>query len=150
MRLLIFLLIIGCRVDKIDHINFGAEDDAKLPKAEESLNLYPDLNPDNIPIGFGDPYESHMAQCIKTPNHTFNIVDKSPWETLENPRRKALILHELGHCVFNLGHDSALDQEGNPVTAMYPDWLEDAQASHFIDNESEYIADLYNRANSKE
>ncbi len=121
----------------------GTDHKEPLPPANvEALNLYASLNPDNISIGFGDPQGKAMGECIKTSNQNFIIIDESAWKVLNSQRRKALILHELGHCVYNREHETALDSNDNPVTIMYPGNLNNEQALNFERHEQHYINEL--------
>lgn len=50
-------------------------------------------------------------------------IDKSYWDTLDYYGKEQLIYHELGHCVFDYGHDeSVIIVEGYtiPKSIMYP------------------------------
>lgn len=125
------LILVGC----------GKDGDEQLPPAPvESLNLYPELNPDNIIIGFGEVPEGYAGQCIETKSQNFIVINKDIWEkALNETRRKALIMHELGHCVYGLQHDARVDNQGHMVSIMYPGSLSNQQAQYFDEHEQHYI-----------
>lgn len=80
---------------------------------------------DDIIMEFGDPTDgdgskTNVGVCkigfTKTPRV---IIDPEFWENASNTQREIIVLHELGHCVLERGHDyDKLD--GCPMSVMYP------------------------------
>lgn len=126
--------IVGCGVDD--------DREEQLPPApEEELNLYPEYNPDNIIMGYGMPQENASGECIKTKSQNFVIINQKYWDKLDEMRKRALILHELGHCVYNLQHDSSTTK-GIPNSIMWPSVWNQYQIEAFEENEAIYASAL--------
>lgn len=75
-----------------------------------------------VPINFGDTGDS-LAVCQEYSSGEKEIfVNEKSWNQMTQASRLALILHELGHCMFNRKHnDTELQYIGNiPVSIMNP------------------------------
>lgn len=90
---------------------------------------------------------NELGVCIRyAPNDPKNTIeiDKIYWAVLSELSREQLILHELGHCVLGLNHDSTLITLGAytnvPKSIMYP--YEFGYAPYYNDYRSYYISEL--------
>jgi hypothetical protein len=78
----------------------------------------------SIPITFADLKENNIGEChlpyFKKSNAAI-YIDKEYWVGYSSIERKALIFHELGHCIFNLDHVNLVNITDNfcPVSLMY-------------------------------
>lgn len=135
MKLVLTLLalsLVGC----------GTDHQERLPPAYVAeLNLYPEIAGEMI-IGYGETQQNASGECIKTSTQNFIVINESAWKVLNNSRRKALILHELGHCVYNREHDTRLDNNGNLETVMFPNSLTNQQSEYFMQHEQYYINEV--------
>jgi hypothetical protein len=71
-----------------------------------------------IHIGWGEP--TLAGSCRHYTNGYRDIhLNKLYWQEMTDKQRKALVWHELGHCILGLDHDNRLQPNGCPVNAMY-------------------------------
>lgn len=74
-----------------------------------------------LKIQFGDleaAYEDGICELgDMTPTIT---VSKPSWDQMDDTEREILMFHEMGHCVLNRKHRSALDPKGLPESMMHP------------------------------
>ena len=52
--------------------------------------------------------------------HREIVIEGPYWEKLSDYGKEELVFHELGHCVFNRGHNEDTRDNGCPVSIMYP------------------------------
>lgn len=67
------------------------------------------------------------------------IFDKDYWNGFSYKKRQLTILHEFGHCLYNMGHDERLRPDGCPISIMYPTVLSEVCIERHYD---EYLLQL--------
>jgi hypothetical protein len=88
------------------------------------------------------------AYCASFKDGTHEVVvDIVKWKFANLDERKAMIYHELGHCLLNLGHDDKIDESGHPESLMNSFTLKGSDASYFRDHEQEYLDQLKGHTN---
>jgi hypothetical protein len=67
-------------------------------------------------------------------------VNKKKWDTYTENTRLILILHELGHEIWNKEHDVSINEKRQPLSIMYPY----AQGISYIkwDSDKDYQSEL--------
>jgi hypothetical protein len=73
------------------------------------------------------------------------VIDQTYWNSSDEDSRKALILHELGHCVLRRAHLSALTATGVPESLMNP-YTIPSNVFHY--NEEHYWQELFSITNT--
>ena len=101
----------------------------------------------NFPITFSAQNGNVVGVCkVWTDGYRQIEIDPTYWNNMNVPdsKRKALIYHELGHCILNRGHDSStIDYPGYgtiPKTIMNP-YLMDAFT--WVGLQTYYINELF-------
>jgi hypothetical protein len=61
-----------------------------------------------------------LGQCYVKSKDSIVTFNAKIWVTLDAVQREMLVMHELGHCVLNLPHDSSEDEKGRPTSIMHP------------------------------
>lgn len=77
----------------------------------------------NIVVGFGDNLKSPViGACYykMPPVRNRVVINRSTWDRFTHLERKALVWHELMHCVCYSNHDSSEIQFGCPASLMHP------------------------------
>ena len=60
-----------------------------------------------------------LGQCYTYSDDSRQIViDTDTWVDLSELGKEYLMMHELGHCVLDLGHNDSIDQNGNCLSIM--------------------------------
>lgn len=97
----------------------------------------------DIPIQFGDISINEAGQCIDFGDgHKEIKINQGNWNSYGDEAKYSLIMHELGHCVLNRGHDTTIMSNGYPESYMYPGMF----FSHSIVSlKSHYDAELFGR-----
>lgn len=74
----------------------------------------------NIPITMSDDMPLTIyGKCVMSSTQRVIAINSYLWPRLPEERRKALIFHELGHCVLMRGHDDRVyEQDGCPKSIM--------------------------------
>jgi len=84
----------------------------------------------NIPINIKDLSQGKKAFCRKTKGMAYSsreiFIDRKIYEYFKDrpDQIKTILLHEIGHCVYNLKHDLSLitiDKLTVPKSVMYPE-----------------------------
>ena len=100
----------------------------------------------NFPIIFGDQTGNVIGVCkIWSDGYRQIEIDPTYWNNMNvsDAKRKALIYHELGHCILNRGHDSTMISSSFgtiPKTIMNP-YLMDALS--WAGLQTYYIGELF-------
>lgn len=130
--LLSFLFLAACGRQQID-----PEFQPYLEKIQadfEELGKELSLNSD---IVFGKTDGDASGTCYKTPFDRPKIsIDKAQWDKFNRHDRYWILIHEIGHCDFGLGHEYA-KEDGNmweiPSDVMY-------YSSHEVSKAAQYNA----------
>ena len=90
-----------------------------------------------ISIRFDTLNPSEDGRCEKSPFQKQILVSERFWKSATEDRRRILILHEMGHCLYNKDHDSERVQEDGdktliPRSIMFPSTLSDADFSRHL------------------
>lgn len=121
-----------------------------------------DHSTDNIVIEFGEIPKSKLISpttvgvCKKElesysefaiiQKHYFYphvIINKKVFDNLDDKSRRALVFHELGHCILNRGHDESITDVGYAKSLMYPS-LVTTRLGYFYDQfEPYYIQEMF-------
>lgn len=68
-----------------------------------------------------NPLGETVAECMVYDDGAKLIqVDPNFWNTANEDQREQTIFHELGHCSLGLKHITTLQNNGCPVSIMYP------------------------------
>jgi hypothetical protein len=101
----------------------------------------------HLVVKFGDIKDREvLAFCAKdydlfgNVNRRLVLVDKTHWDRLLPKSRQILILHELGHCLFNSKHDETLRADGCPQSMMYPTLVSTSCIDKYY---AEYVLQLF-------
>ena len=109
--LLLSLLMTSCGKNINDFIN--KKGNPKKHKTHSDFYPYIDLFEQyygeiKTPIIYGNAEENEnwVGKCTTwTSGYREITIDKTYWDNASESARNQLILHELGHCEFNRGHD---------------------------------------------
>jgi len=110
--LIMLLLITGCGKSLQDFIRIGQP---KFKKASTNPVFIPfiqsfeaEFNREvNVPIVLGTIEQRYAGVCLVYSNGYREIrINKEFWDGYSYEQKEQLIYHELGHCVFNKGHDN--------------------------------------------
>lgn len=84
-------------------------------------NLKITLEKINIVIAQIDDVDYNICSgvCIHGVYHKTILIDLIIWESLNDHKRQALLLHEIGHCKFKLKHNDNLKDDNCPVSIMH-------------------------------
>lgn len=77
-----------------------------------------------VPINFGN-VEPHAAVCHTIGIYKWIEVDKPYWSQATNVERRALVLHELGHCELGKPHVEAELEDTCQASIMHPILLDE-------------------------
>jgi hypothetical protein len=115
MRILILIfLLTGCGKGIEDFIKIKglsrnkAKTDPIFSEFINSFKLQFNVNV-KVPIIFKEMDDKHAGVCYKYSDGYKEInINKKYWDLFSQEQKEQLIYHELGHCVFNKGHDDTL------------------------------------------
>lgn len=109
MRYLIFFAFFGC--GQIVNVDYGTDSEFR-PCLDQIERLYTehtnkpiDINEDII---FAELPHLRLGRCAWTDENRENsviIINNRHWGELSDHRKVLVLLHELGHCAWRLGHD---------------------------------------------
>lgn len=120
-----------------------------------------DYSPSNLVIEFGDVSQyktansNPMGICKKEMEYVGDfgfqkaffyprvIVDRASFLSLDNLSRRALIFHELGHCLLNRQHDPSINQFGYVNSLMNPYLVSQRLGALYYFYEAYYIKELF-------
>ena len=119
IAILLHIALTGCGATYSDDLN-GVYMDAEFePYFHEFLREGHLANVDRIGIFFGETPAGKTAQCYPIGSPTI-VVSRAIFENMTEAKRKALIFHELGHCVLGrLFHNDSKFDDGCPASFMY-------------------------------
>ena len=114
LPMLSFVLIVGCGKSLQDMIDMGKKPYSKS-KTNEVFRPYIDsfTNEFNVavrvPVVLKKLEANKAGVCFVWSDGYREIqINSLHWEFFTEEQKEQLIYHELGHCVFNLGHDDSL------------------------------------------
>jgi hypothetical protein len=100
-------ILSGCMpTNKIDHPNSGTE--PEFISYVQQFEVDYGYSIGNFPIMLLNQDKNILGMCkVWSDGYRQIEIDPSYWNrnTTTNANRKALIYHELGHCILNRGHD---------------------------------------------
>lgn len=103
----------------------GACSNIEFPVPDEvseyvkDFELLYDLDTRFIEWKFGELYfPNEKVFTIGKCRNAVITLDKKIWEGLSTQKQKALIWHEIGHCVLHLNHNNDKMEDGCPVSIM--------------------------------
>ena len=93
------------------------------------------IDPYYVSVGFTDSdilIDNHacstVAVCkLYSTGYREMVIEQSYWDNAGDYGKEELIFHELGHCVFNLGHDESLRDNNCAASIMNPYLFGDTQ-----------------------
>jgi hypothetical protein len=115
--LILLFLITGCGKNLEDFIRMGKP---ALKKAKTDPIFAPFVNSFQeefnlrvkVPIVFKTIEKRYAGVCLVYSNGYREInINKDLWAYYSYEQREQLIYHELGHCVFNKGHDNTTRED---------------------------------------
>ena len=121
--LIMLLLITGCGKGLEDFIRIN---DNNVKKAKTNPIFTPFIQSFEaefnrkvkVPIVLKTIKEGYAGVCLVYSNGYREIrINKDSWDYYSYEQKEQLIYHELGHCVFNKGHDNTL-KENCPNSIM--------------------------------
>jgi hypothetical protein len=117
---------------------------AEIEEYYSRFESYYGVDPSYVSAGFIDKIEgeeSIVAVCKSwTSGHREILIEKGYWNQLNDYGREELVFHELGHCVFNRGHDNSTYQDGCPASIMNEYVFGESQC--YIDYRDDLITEL--------
>lgn len=72
--------------------------------------------------------------------NSFITINPDYFRKASDGGKRQLMFHELGHCLMGLNHNDSKDQEGCPVSIMYP--FAFGNGDCFKENQNYYIEEL--------
>lgn len=147
----IMLVITSCGKSPIDNFYKNGSPEKKttdktfLPYLDE---LYKDIGSIKSVVVFGDSKirESWVGKCTQWSNSSYKeiTIDRKYWDNASEGKRYQLLLHEIGHCKYNKGHnDEHTNKCPNSVMRSYVFYQNEID-SCFFPNYDNYIIDLKN------
>ena len=100
----------------------------------------------NLKIQFGPMATAEeRGVCDITGDQTPVItIDQAYWDSTTEDARKALIFHEMGHCVLRRLHLATLGTDGAPTSLMNPYTID---GSTYDAHQDSYLHELYAEQN---
>ncbi len=96
----------------------------------------------NVPIFFGKTKKEVFGVCVVYTNNTRAvIINRKAWFKMPVLRRKALVYHEMAHCVLDRGHFN-LEYNNWPASIMNKYLIDDEKFQLLHDY---YIRELFTR-----
>lgn len=115
IRSLVLLLLAGC-----GHVKYNGYTNPAFNEYVKEFEITYNLDLTDYPIDFAELKPNTIGQC----SYPDIKISKKQWDKLSNRKRKVVIFHELGHCIFKREHNKALivDSVGQlvPESIMYP------------------------------
>ena len=151
-------------VEFINYQKFNVDESNRCKQCENyqdefirDMNIYSKV----VKIGFADLDSGRLGVCymFKDGRPAYIKIDRKSWTTLTNNIRKALIYHELGHCLLRLQHISnygiVRDQEYElthlvKLSIMNPSVMTEFQAAYTIYEWEDYLTSLERSISIKE
>jgi hypothetical protein len=91
------------------------------------------------------PYTVGQCQLRDSEPPTIVLL-KEYWDEATASMKENLIYHELGHCSLLLEHDDSVDEDGRPLSIMYPSQILPLWYDLY---RQEYIQDLIDKEKGK-
>lgn len=125
MKLLILLslTLVGCGKSALnDLINNYTEYEDQPHTTDPAFFEYIDwLDLDrSTPIIFNDREKGISGTCTTYTNYKVIEIDPEYWDTATTNQRLELLAHEIGHCDYNLDHNTNILEDGCYESVMYP------------------------------
>lgn len=148
-HLIILFLLISCGKVPFDKIN--TDRPYVIKKTNPLFSAYvkqfeSDFNVKvKIPIVFEKLNPHYAGTCyIWSDGYRQISINKNHWDSYSEEQREQLIFHELGHCVYNLGHND-LHENNCPVSIMRSFMFSSYESENcYLPNRESYIEDLLN------
>ncbi len=151
-------------VEIIDYERFIVNKTNRCEQCENYQDQFiKEMNVKNPPmkIGFANLDSNRLGVCYlyKDARPAFIKIDRAKWATLTDNIRKALIYHELGHCLLKLGHinDYGIlrDKEYEmshliKLSIMNPSIMNEFQAAYTIYEWQNYLISLQRAVSIKQ
>lgn len=96
----------------------------------------------DVTIRFGKVDSAQEAgHCLLSQDSPPEIViNEATWNGMDEAKREALVLHELGHCILRRKHREDDFTSGVPASIMYPYTLD---GTVYRQNEDYYLRELF-------
>ena len=119
-------------------------DETFLPYLDNYKRFYGEVK---SPITFDNLDNNIVGVCYKYYNGFTEIrIDYNFWNNSTREAREQLILHELGHCELNRGHEDSFFNDNCPVSAMKSSVFQSFHINNcFIPNFDYYLEELEGR-----
>lgn len=132
---LLFLILTACGSNNIDREFDPYLSEIKKDFSSKGLELHINYSIEFISKDLGNI----NGRCVSEISNRRIEIQKNKWELLSWDQRYWLLVHEIGHCSFNLGHENHFLPSGEPASAMNEDASKVAMAAI----QSEEIANKY-------
>lgn len=124
-----------------------------------------DVSTDNFILEFGDAKKmsgtalGYCGRDFRNSGDSFNgteyntpkvVIDKKAFDYLGEPSKRALIFHELGHCLLNRNHSLEITEYNFIKSIMYPYLITSIIGDYYVALENNYIDELFNPATTSE
>lgn len=106
-------------------------------------------HPVNLDMSFGTTPSDIAATCFKRNTGNYIIVNEAWWDKAVDSSHEQVIFHELGHCIFDMVHDSnriILDGVSAPESIMYPKTF--GFETYYINHRDYYFSQYLNIAHN--
>ena len=145
LAIVLSFLNTGC--GQPEHTNFVAIEPLVVPyvaifEAESVARGLPPVT--NLVVQFGFTLWPQLAYChMITYEVPLVIVNAKWWQSASEGQREALVMHELGHCVLERGHNNAYNSISAPESIMNAYLLD---ARQYETHREYYLDELFGRA----
>jgi len=108
-----------------------------------------DLLPKLALVSFEFSPDPDGGRCIRLPLLGGRTVQINPafWNSNRENNRRALLFHELGHCVLDLDHDQRLGDGYRPVSLMFS--AAGMIGDFWVEHGGEYLDQLFSAAHQR-
>ena len=86
--------------------------------------------------------EGTIGLCVYSGDKRTVFLDKRTLNTYSSYQREMLVFHELGHCLLLLGHDESTDEDGIPLSLMYP---ANFNSSYYVSSRKYYLDQMFEK-----
>lgn len=138
----IALVFTGCGKEAPEVLQLGEFESYVKDFEQEAAVLGRNVQVTNLVVAYGDlPQSYYRASCKLTPGETPVItVNQESWDSLSEIDRRAVMFHELGHCILNRRHKNDYSEEGVPLSLMNAAVID---SNIYTENEHYYHEELF-------
>lgn len=96
------------------------------------FNDFTDAPLPNLIIDFGN--DTKAGKCVTAEEQKIIVINRTVWDSSCDAGKRALLFHELGHCVLNRGHVDKLSY-------MAPDYI--TYCPYYETNEEALLDEMF-------